>query len=139
MQTRKELVPAVRHLVEYERSSLAAADTIKAAQGVVASQPDTLLHRIVSQFQHLFDCPRLEGVLPAMNQVRTTLTCIGIGTAGCTVSQKIYDAMLMTRPPLTNMQHVIVIAAQECSHSYASSVSAQQQAGMQSHACNACK
>lgn len=64
-----ELVPAVRHLVEYERNSLAAADTIAAAEGVVAAQPDVLLHRIVAQFQHLFDCHRLEGVLPALNQV----------------------------------------------------------------------
>lgn len=64
-----ELVPAVKHLVEYERSSLAAADTIAAAQGVVSSDPDVLLHCIVAQFQHLFDCPRLEGVLPALNQV----------------------------------------------------------------------
>ena len=65
----EELVPAVRHLVEYERNSLAAADTIAAAEGVVAAQPDVLLHRIVAQFQHLFDCPRLEGVLPTLNQV----------------------------------------------------------------------
>lgn len=65
-----ELVPAVRHLVEYERTSLAAADTIAAAEGAVAAQPDVLLHRIVAQFQHLFDCHRLEGVLPALNQVR---------------------------------------------------------------------
>lgn len=64
-----ELVPAVRHLVEYERSSLAAADTIAAAEGVVAADPSLLLHRIVAQFQHLFDCPRLQGVLPALNQV----------------------------------------------------------------------
>lgn len=69
-----ELVPAVRHLVEYERSSLAAADTIAAAEGVVAADPDLLLHRIVAQFQHLFDCPRLEGVLPALNQVGNTPT-----------------------------------------------------------------
>lgn len=65
----RELVPAVKHLVEYERSSLAAADTIAAAEGVVAADPDLLLHRIVAQFQHLFDCPKLEGVLPALNQV----------------------------------------------------------------------
>ena len=68
-----ELVPAVRHLVEYERNSLAAADTIAAAEGVVAAQPEVLLHRIVAQFQHLFDCHRLEGVLPALNQVRCSL------------------------------------------------------------------
>jgi len=67
-----ELVPAVRHLIEYERNSLAAADTIAAAEGVVAAQPDVLLHRIVAQFQHLFDCHRLEGVLPALNQVRSS-------------------------------------------------------------------
>ena len=70
-----ELVPAVRHLVEYERTSLAAADTIAAAEGVVAAQPDVLLHRIVAQFQHLFDCHRLEGVLPALNQVRCSFLC----------------------------------------------------------------
>lgn len=61
--------PAVKYLVEYERSSLAAADTIAAAEGVVAADPDLLLHRIVAQFQHLLDCPKLEGVLPALNQV----------------------------------------------------------------------
>lgn len=65
-------MPAVRHLIEYERNSLAAADTIAAAEGVVAAQPDVLLHRIVAQFQHLFDCHRLEGVLPALNQVRSS-------------------------------------------------------------------
>ncbi|KAL0019238.1 hypothetical protein WJX79_004955 [Trebouxia sp. C0005] len=69
-----EIVPAVRHLVEYERNSLAAADTIAAAEGVVAAQPDVLLHRIVAQFQHLFDCHRLEGVLPALNQVYVAYT-----------------------------------------------------------------
>ena len=64
-----ELVPTVRQLVEHERNSLAAADTIAAAQEVVASQPDVLLHRIVAHFQHLFSCPRLDSVLPALNQV----------------------------------------------------------------------
>ncbi len=72
-----ELVPAVRHLVEYERNSLAAADTIAAAQGVIVAQPDVLLHRIVAQFQHLFDCPRLEGVLPALNQVSHSNLSLG--------------------------------------------------------------
>lgn len=55
--------------MEFERHSLAAADTIAAAKDIVHTQPDVLLHRFVAQFQHLFDCPRLEGVLPAMNQV----------------------------------------------------------------------
>ena len=67
----KELVPAVRQLVEFECSSLAAADTIAAAEGIVAADPDLLLHRIVAHFQHLFDCPSLEGILPALNQVLT--------------------------------------------------------------------
>ena len=59
----------MRHLVELECHSLAAAGTITAAQDILHTQPDVLLHRVVAQFQHLFDCPRLEGVLPAMNQV----------------------------------------------------------------------
>ena len=66
----------MRHLVEYERSSLVAADTIAAAEGVVAADPDLLLHRIVAQFQHLFDCPRLEGILPALNQVPDLLPAL---------------------------------------------------------------
>lgn len=66
-----ELIPTVRQLVEHERNSLAAADTIAAAEQVVAAEPDVLLHRIVGHFQHLFSCPRLEGVLPALNQVQS--------------------------------------------------------------------
>ena len=73
-----ELVPAVQQLVEHERNSLAAADTIAAAEQVVASQPDVLLHRIVAHFQHLFSCPRLEGVLPALNQVPPVNTCLHV-------------------------------------------------------------
>lgn len=51
-----------------ERSSLEAADTIAAAQEAVEGG-SSLLARVVAHFQHLFACPTLEGVLPALNQV----------------------------------------------------------------------
>jgi fructose-1-phosphate kinase PfkB-like protein len=62
------MVAAVKQLVAHERKSLQAADTIAAAEQLVGAG-DTLLARVVAHFQHLFDCPRLEGVLPAINQV----------------------------------------------------------------------
>lgn len=60
---------AVRQLVDVERAALGTQETLKAAEGLVASQPDVLVHRIVHHFMHLFDCARMEGVLPRMNQV----------------------------------------------------------------------
>lgn len=73
VQSQALLLAAVRQLVDVERAALGAQDTIKAAEGVLAQDPSMLLHRIVQHFQHLFDSPRLEGVLPRMNQVYVTL------------------------------------------------------------------
>eukprot|EP00884_Botryococcus_braunii_P006226 jgi/Botrbrau1/15604/Bobra.0264s0004.1 len=63
-----EMVVEVRQLVAAERSSLEAADTIAAAQEAVEGG-NSLLARIVAHFQHLFSCPSLPSVLPAINQV----------------------------------------------------------------------
>ncbi|KAL3157008.1 hypothetical protein ABBQ38_001261 [Trebouxia sp. C0009 RCD-2024] len=93
-----ELVPAVRHLVEYERSSLAAADTIAAAEGVVAADPSLLLHRIVAQFQHLFDCPRLQGVLPALNQRACWNQAALINAQDIVCSAELLELTLRTGP-----------------------------------------
>ena len=40
-----------------------------AAEAALAAQPDILINRIVAQFQRLFACRSLEGVLPAMNKL----------------------------------------------------------------------
>lgn len=40
-----------------------------AAEAALAAQPDILINRIVAQFQRLFGCRSLEGVLPAMNKL----------------------------------------------------------------------
>ena len=40
-----------------------------AAETVLAAQPDILINRICLQFQRLFGCPSLEGMLPAMNKL----------------------------------------------------------------------
>ncbi|KAK9820170.1 hypothetical protein WJX72_007055 [[Myrmecia] bisecta] len=73
-QAASEMVAQVRHLVDQERHSLQAADTIAAAKDLLQAQPEVLLHRIVAHFQHLFDCRQLDGVLPAMNQVFVSYT-----------------------------------------------------------------
>lgn len=48
---------------------LALPSSHAAAEAAIAAQPDLLLHRIVLQFQRLFECRGLDGVLPAMNKL----------------------------------------------------------------------
>lgn len=40
-----------------------------AAESALAAQPEVLINRIVLQFQRLFGCQGLEGVLPHMNKL----------------------------------------------------------------------
>lgn len=51
------------HLLSCPDLSSAAAET------ALAQQPEVLINRICLQFQRLFDCRDLEGVLPAMNKL----------------------------------------------------------------------
>lgn len=65
----KGLVGAVQQLVRSEARFLEASDTVRAAEGLTAQQPQELLHRLVAHFQHLFDCPTFGGTITRMNQV----------------------------------------------------------------------
>jgi hypothetical protein len=113
----EELVPAVRHLVEYERNSLAAADTIAAAEGVVAAQPDVLLHRIVAQFQHLFDCHHLEGVLPALNQVTCSFPLSSLRQAIATTRQELALLLAMASSCHHTRENLLLLTmARYCHH-----------------------
>ncbi len=69
-----ELALAVQSLVQVEARAAAAGVALSAAEGLLASQPEELLQRIVRHFQKLFDCAQLEAVLPVMNKVRSPLT-----------------------------------------------------------------
>ncbi|GMH32940.1 hypothetical protein BSKO_00774 [Bryopsis sp. KO-2023] len=69
-----DLVEAVGELIQHERKSLMAVETIQGAHSAIVADPATLLHRIVGHFQKLFDCPNLEGVIPAMNKVYMAVT-----------------------------------------------------------------
>ncbi|PRW56849.1 basal body [Chlorella sorokiniana] len=67
--TAGEVVPLVAQLVELERSVFHSREVLEAAEAALAAQPDILINRIVAQFQRLFACRSLEGVLPAMNKL----------------------------------------------------------------------
>lgn len=78
LKTMEDVVSQVQALVKKEQLRAAAADTIAAAEGLVSTNAEALLERIVAHFQHLFSVQRLEGVLPAMNQVHRTTHCAEI-------------------------------------------------------------
>ena len=59
----------VRALVKAEQASLTSSELTSAAAGLMASEPEGLLQRIIAHFQHLFSCPSLETILPTMSQV----------------------------------------------------------------------
>lgn len=61
---------AIQRLVRSEARHQEASDTVRAAEGLTARQPQELLQRLVAHFQHLFDCPTLDGTVTRMNQVR---------------------------------------------------------------------
>lgn len=66
-----KLVVGVRELVEAEQASQISAELRGAAAGLMASEPEGLLQRIIAHFQHLFSCSSLDAVLPTMSQVHT--------------------------------------------------------------------
>ena len=73
-QAPTQLVPLVGQLCELERQVLHSREVVAAAEAVLAADPHPLLHRTVTQFQQLFTCPSLEGVLPAMSRLRGALS-----------------------------------------------------------------
>ncbi|KAL4422033.1 hypothetical protein ABPG77_004849 [Micractinium sp. CCAP 211/92] len=64
-----EVVPLVASLVELERQVYHSREVIEAAETALVAQPEVLINRICLQFQRLFGCRSLEGVLPAMNKL----------------------------------------------------------------------
>lgn len=60
---------------------LRAPPALAAAEGVLLAHPDVLVNRIVGQFQRLFGCRGLEGVLPAMNKLYLSHTGASVGGA----------------------------------------------------------
>lgn len=64
----------VKELVQNERKSFLAVETIQGAANRLISDPERLLHRIVEHFQKLFSCPNMEGVIPAMNKAYMAVT-----------------------------------------------------------------
>jgi len=57
----------VRSLVQQEALIVGSKKDLEAAEKAVSGQPETLPHRIIAHFQHLFDTPSLDGVFPKMN------------------------------------------------------------------------
>lgn len=49
--------------------SITASDTLRAAENLMTSQPEALLHRVIKHVQTLFNCPDLGAVIPATNKV----------------------------------------------------------------------
>lgn len=68
-----DVVVNVRQLVEAEAVALTARESLAAAAQHMASEPEQLLSRLVSHFMRLFDCPSLDGVIPAVNRLYVTL------------------------------------------------------------------
>ncbi len=67
----QELVASVRQLVAVEAQALAGQAALGAAAAHLASAPPTdVLAATIRHFQKLFECPRLEGVVPTINKVR---------------------------------------------------------------------
>lgn len=61
----------MRQLVGAEASALASQAGMAAAEQLLAAAPpQDVLAATLRHFQQLFECPRLEGVAPAMNRVR---------------------------------------------------------------------
>ncbi|PNH02559.1 hypothetical protein TSOC_011452 [Tetrabaena socialis] len=69
-----DVVSSVRQLVDSEAAALTARESLAAAASHLTAQPEALLSRLVSHFMRLFDCPSLEGVVPAVNRLYVTLT-----------------------------------------------------------------
>ncbi|EFJ49191.1 hypothetical protein VOLCADRAFT_117327 [Volvox carteri f. nagariensis] len=68
-----DVVVSVRQLIEAEAAALTARESLAAASHHLKTEPEQLLSRLVSHFMRLFDCPSLEGVVPAVNRLYVTL------------------------------------------------------------------
>ncbi|KAK9857180.1 hypothetical protein WJX84_007612 [Apatococcus fuscideae] len=71
------LVVGVRALVEGEQAWQASSELVSAAEGLIASEPQGLLQRVIAHFQHLFSCSSLDAVLPTMSQIYVTCSEAG--------------------------------------------------------------
>ena len=66
----QEVVAGVRQLVAVEAAALVGEAALGAAARLLkGAPPGDLLAAALRHFQQLFDCPQLEGVIPAMNKV----------------------------------------------------------------------
>jgi hypothetical protein len=70
-QLSQRLLQQVQELLQVEMDAIAAADVVAAAKGLMATQPDGLLQRLVAQVQQLFEVPSVEGLPAAVNRVST--------------------------------------------------------------------
>lgn len=60
---------AVLLLLQVESEAVAAADVLGAAKGLLVSQPEGLLQRLVLQVMQLLGVERLEGLPASVNRV----------------------------------------------------------------------
>jgi hypothetical protein len=65
------LPPRPPLLLQVESEAVAAADVLGAAKGLLVSQPEGLLQRLVLQVMQLLSVERLEGLPAAVNRVST--------------------------------------------------------------------
>jgi hypothetical protein len=66
--------------VQAEAAATSAADTIAAAEGLLAGAGEELLARVVLHVQRLLGCSSLQGVIPAMNQLYVKHSELANGT-----------------------------------------------------------
>lgn len=78
------LVLVAQRALKLRSPTILSTCSCAAAEAALAAQPDILINRIVAQFQRLFACRSLEGVLPAMNRLYLQHTGAGgrgVGTS----------------------------------------------------------
>jgi hypothetical protein len=61
----------VERLVGVESQALSCQDVVQAAEGLMVSEPQSLLVRVVGHCQQLLGVKELQGLVPAMNRVRS--------------------------------------------------------------------
>jgi hypothetical protein len=66
----QDILLSIRQLVAVESHALAGAANMGAAvQALSQASPQDVLAGALRHFQHLFECPHLEGVVTTMNKV----------------------------------------------------------------------
>lgn len=68
-QLRQQILQQVEQLLNVESAAVAAADVVRAAEGLMADHPEGLLQQLLAQVQNLFNIPSLAGVPASMNKV----------------------------------------------------------------------